>query len=88
MIDYTQVEDYDCPECEWSLHIEKTVWTEFDNHQDILDYIQDKVVEHGKTHGIDKNKPLFPVSKDISIYRSSPYVGYSKGEESSLKEII
>jgi hypothetical protein len=78
MTDYTQVEDYDCPSCSWSLHIEKTVWNEFDNHQDILDYIQDKVTDHAKqNHGVDKGKALFPVDKDINTYKNSPYVGYS-----------
>jgi hypothetical protein len=78
MDDYTEVEDYDCPECDWSLHIDKRVWNEFDNHQDILDYIQDKVLEHARqNHGVDKSKALFPVDKDISIYKNSKYVGYS-----------
>jgi hypothetical protein len=88
MDDYTEVEDYDCPECDWSLHIDKRVWNEFDNHQDILDYIQDKVLEHARqNHGVDKSKSLFPVDKDISIYKNSPYVYYSDGSDSSLKEI-
>jgi hypothetical protein len=78
MDDYTEVEDYDCPDCSWSLHIDKRVWNEFDNHQDILDYIQDKVLDHARqNHGVDKSKALFPVDKDLNIYKNSPFIGYS-----------
>lgn len=85
--DYTQVENYDCPDCSWSLHIEKTVWNEFDNHQDILDYIQDKVLEHARiNHGVDKSKALFPVDKDISIYKNNPYIGYTGSENLTIIE--
>ena len=86
MNDYTQIEDYDCPQCEWSLHVEKGVWNKFDDHQMILDYIQDQVLSHARqNHGVDKSKALFPVDKDISIYRNSPFIHYSGSD--SLKEI-
>lgn len=84
--DYTQVENYNCPQCEWSLHIEKAVWTKFDNHQEILDYIQDKVLEHSRNHGVDKSKPLFPVNKDISIYKNSPYLTHTQLENLTIIE--
>jgi hypothetical protein len=88
MDDYTEIEDYDCHRCEWSLHVEKVVWDKFDNHQMILDYIQDQVLTHAKqTHGVDKSKSLFPVDKDINIYRNSPYVYYSNTTDSPLKDI-
>ena len=88
MDDYTEVEDYDCPKCDWSLHVEKAIWNKFDDHQVILDYIQDKVLEHARqNHGVDKSKSLFPVDKDISIYKNSPYVYYSDKSDSPLKEI-
>jgi hypothetical protein len=48
MNDYTQIEDYDCPECTWSLHVEKTIWDKFDEHQMILDYIQQQVLSSCK----------------------------------------
>jgi hypothetical protein len=80
-IDYTQIENYDCPQCEWSLHIEKTVWTEFSNHQDILDYIKDKVNEHIKVHGGGRNK-LHPITNNITDYSNTPYVGYSASPSS------
>ena len=86
MDDYTEVEDYDCTECDWSLHVEKEVWNKFDDHQVILDYIQDQVLSHARqNHGVDKSKALFPVDKDISIYRNSPFIHYSGSD--SLKEI-
>lgn len=84
--DYTQIEDYDCPDCEWSLHVEKGVWNKFDDHQDILDYIQDRVLEHARTHGVDKSKALFPVDKDISIYKNSPYVTHTQSENLTIIE--
>lgn len=82
-IDYTQVENYDCPQCPWSLHIEKTVWKEFDNHQDILDYIKEKVNEHIKVHGGGRNK-LHPISNNISDYSNTPYVGHSASSSSLI----
>jgi len=86
MRDYTEIEDYDCPQCEWSLHVEKGVWNKFDDHQVILDYIQDQVLSHARqTHGVDKSKALYPVDKDISIYKNSPFIHYSGSD--SLKEI-
>jgi hypothetical protein len=50
MSDYTQIEDYDCPECDWSLHVEKRVWSEMDNHSLVIDYIQSEVKKHDRTH--------------------------------------
>ena len=86
MRDYTEIEDYDCPQCEWSLHVEKAIWNKFDDHQVILDYIQDQVLSHARqTHGVDKSKALYPVDKDISIYKNSPFIHYSGSD--SLKEI-
>jgi len=88
MDDYTEVEDYDCTECDWSLHVDKAVWNKFDDNQVILDYIQDQVMDHARqNHGVDKSKSLFPVDKDISIYRDSPYVYYSDKSDSPLKKI-
>ena len=73
MIDYTQTEDYACPECTWSLHVEKTIWDEFDEHQMILDYIQQQVLNHVKTsHG--GKKMYKPLSQD---YSTNPFMGYS-----------
>lgn len=86
MNDYTQIEDYDCPQCEWSLHVEKGVWKQFDDHQPILDYIQDQVLSHARqTHGVEKSKALFPVDKDLNIYKNSPFIHYSGSN--NLKEI-
>ena len=84
MDDYTEIEDYDCPDCEWSLHIEKRVWIEFDNHQDILDYIQEKVVDHNKTLGVKKE--LFPIDKDITTYKESPYIEYTESDSLIILE--
>ena len=50
MNDYTQIEDYDCPKCKWSLHVEKRVWNEIDNHSLVITYIQLQVKNHDKTH--------------------------------------
>ena len=50
MSDYTQIEDYDCPECDWSLHVEKRVWSEMDNHSLVINYIQSEVKKHDRTH--------------------------------------
>lgn len=50
MSDYTQIEDYDCPECAWSLHVEKRVWSETDNHPLVINYIQSEVKRHSNTH--------------------------------------
>lgn len=75
-VDYTQTEDYNCPECPWSLHVEKTVWETFPDHQIILDYIQEQITGHIKTHGVEKQR-LHPLNKDISIYKNTPYVYYS-----------
>ena len=83
MRDYTEIEDYDCPKCSWSLHIDKHVWQEFDNHQDILDYIKDKVNDHAnQIHG-GRNK-LHPVSNNIQDYSNTPYVGHSASPSSLI----
>lgn len=84
---YTEIEDYDCPQCDWSLHVSKGIWVIFDDHQPILDYIQDYVLAHAKeNHGVQKSKALFPVNKDLSIYKNSPYVGYTGSENLTIIE--
>ena len=50
MSDYTQIEDYDCPVCDWSLHVEKRVWSEVDDHSPVIEYILSEVKKHDKTH--------------------------------------
>ena len=87
LTDYENVEDYDCPSCSWSLHVDKGVWERFDDHQVILEYIQQQVMIHAKqNHGVDKSQPLFPVSKDLNIYKNSPYVGYTQSENLTIIE--
>lgn len=89
MSDYTQVENYDCPQCDWSLHVDMAVWNRFDDHQSILEYIQEQVIGHAKTHGVQKSIPLFPVSKDIQLYKNCPYLYHSPiNKESRLFAII
>lgn len=68
-MDYTEVEDYDCPRCEWSLHVEKRVWNDMEDHSLVLAYIQSQVSKHNKTHGVDK--------ETIQLYKQSPYTYYS-----------
>jgi ligand-binding sensor protein len=68
MSDYTQIEDYDCPECDWSLHVEKRVWSEMDNHSLVIDYIQSEVKKHDRTH---KTKMYEGLTADIG---DSPYL--------------
>jgi hypothetical protein len=65
-MNYTQIEDYDCDQCEWSLHVEKRVWNEIDNHTLVINYIETQVRNHDKTHG---SKILNP--SDIG---ESPYL--------------
>jgi hypothetical protein len=86
MRDYTEIEDYYCPDCEWSLHIEKTVWTQFDNHQDILDYIQDKIVAHAQTHGVERKSYLYNPS--TIQYTDNPYITYTEDTEDSSLIIL
>ena len=50
MSDYTQIENYDCPECEWSLHVEKRVWSQIEDHSLVINYIHTQVSNHDKTH--------------------------------------
>ena len=69
MSDYTQIEDYDCPECDWSLHVEKRVWSEMDNHSLVIDYIQSEVRKHDRTH----SKKMYEVLKPSDI-GESPYL--------------
>lgn len=69
-MNYTQIEDYDCPECEWSLHVEKRVWNEIDDHSLVINYIQLQVRNHNKIH---ESKPSYP--SDIA---NSPYLYISK----------
>ena len=69
-MNYTQIEDYDCPQCEWSLHVEKRVWNEIDDHSLVINYIQTQVKNHHKIH---ESKPSYP--SDIA---NSPYLYTSK----------
>ena len=69
MSDYTQIEDYDCPECAWSLHVEKRVWSEIEDHSLVINYIDTQVKNHYKTH-VSKIPDIedslyFYVSKDM-----------------------
>lgn len=52
MNDYSQIEDYDCPKCAWSLHVETRVWNEIDNHPLIINYIHKQVSNHYITHNL------------------------------------
>lgn len=70
MIDYTQIEDYDCPDCTWSIHVDKRVWQDVEDHSLVLAYIQSQVKNHNQTHGVKKDI-------DLSPYNTSPYVQYS-----------
>jgi hypothetical protein len=78
-MDYFKVEDYDCPSCSWSLHVDRGVWEKFP-HQPILDYIQSKVQEHTKQ---EHSFGLFASSEDLEKYISSPYIKWPQnpGEE-------
>jgi hypothetical protein len=78
--DYTQMEDIDCPHCSWSLHIEKRVWSEIDDHSLVINYIETMVREHNKMHG---NKA---VSRDLKDY-SSPYVTHTSGSALTVLNI-
>jgi hypothetical protein len=73
MSDYTQIEDYDCDQCAWSLHVEKRVWSETDNHSLVINYIQSEVKRHSNTHKVKMYEGLTP---DIG---ESPYLYVSKG---------
>lgn len=81
-MDYTQTEDYDCPDCSWSLHVEKRVWDEVDDHSLVIAYIESQVFKHSQNHRVQKE--LYPIDKDITTYKDSPYVGYTESDESSL----
>lgn len=79
MIDYTQIEDYDCPDCTWSIHVEKRVWDEVEDHSLVIAYIQSQVKNHNATHGVKKNTSI-----DYSLYNKSPYVHYSDTSNSLI----
>jgi hypothetical protein len=63
--DYTQIEDYDCTKCDWSLHVEQRVWSETDDHSLVVNHIQSVVRQHAKTHE--------PKMFDTSHIGDSPY---------------
>ena len=65
---YTQIEDYDCPECAWSLHVEKRVWSEIEDHSLVINYIDTQVKNHYKTH---RPKMYEGLTADIG---ESPYL--------------
>jgi hypothetical protein len=73
MSDYTQIEDYDCDQCAWSLHVEKRVWSETDNHSLVINYIQSEVKRHSNTHKVKMYEGLKPA--DIG---DSPFLYVSK----------
>lgn len=73
-MDYTQIENYDCPQCSWSLHVEKRVWKEIDNHQSILEYIQLQVQKHNDICRINN-----AVEKS-----NSPYIWYSDSDRFTI----
>ena len=83
---YTEVEDYDCSACDWSLHVEKGMWEKFPNqHQEILDYIHQSIDTHIKeSHGVKNTKHMYPIDKDINTYKQTPYVYHTDTENSSL----
>ena len=76
MSDYTQIEDYDCPQCKWSLHVEKRVWNEIDDHTLVINYIQTQVRNHNKTH-----TPKLYNTSDIG---ESPYFYVSPSVDNSV----
>jgi hypothetical protein len=80
MSDYTQIEDFDCPQCPWSLHIEKRVWNEIDDHSLVINYIETMVRDHNKIHG---NKA---VSRDLKDY-ITPYVTHTSGSALTILNI-
>ena len=79
MRDYTQIEDYDCPECKWSLHVEKRVWNEIDDHTLVINYIQTQVRNHSKTHG-----PKLYGSLMAPNIEESPYFYVSPSVDNSV----
>ena len=68
MENYTLITNYECPECQWSLNVEKDVWEKFPNmHEQILQYIEEKVVGHGKEfHNISS----YTLYKQEELYKS------------------
>lgn len=70
------VEDYDCPSCSWSLHVESRVWEDFPNHHEgILTYIEQSLQKHiDENHG-NKVK-MYNLSSSLEDYHSS-YIYYS-----------
>jgi len=100
---YTEVEDYDCSVCDWSLHVEKDTWTKFaDIHDQILAYINEQIDKHieemhaADAHrrefrdlhaGVQKAEPMYPVDKNINIYKTTPYLSDIDMNNSSLKFI-
>jgi hypothetical protein len=73
-VDYIEVEDYDCPSCSWSLHVDRGVWEKFP-HQPILDYIQSKVQEHKR---LAHDNKLFISAPNLESYINSPYIQWPK----------
>ena len=69
MSDYTQIEYYDCPVCDWSLHVDKRVWSEIDDHSLVIEYILSQVKRHDKTHALKMYGTIKP--SDIG---ESPYL--------------
>lgn len=84
-VDYKSARDFDCPLCEWSLHVEKDVWDKFpDQHEQILFYIQSQLDTHAREiHGVNNVNSLSKLTlyskSDINIdnIKKSPYIGMS-----------
>ena len=89
-LEYEKMRDLTCPLCDWSLHVEKTVWKDFPNHhKDILDHIELKLNAHARDeHGVfnvnslSKLEQKPPVKRNPDyhpdIAKDSPYIGLSK----------
>lgn len=85
-INYSEVEDYDCSECDWSLHVEKATWTKFpDAHDEIIAYINEQIDKHvAAIHGGKKKDDFYPVSRSMKEYSNTPYVTHSASPSSLI----
>jgi hypothetical protein len=81
-IDYKKVSDFDCPLCDWSLHVTTKIWEEMpeDSHTEILLYIQSQLDNHARTtHKVNNVNSLSQltlndnVEKTIKAAEESPY---------------
>lgn len=83
--DYENIEEYMCPTCEWGLRVDTNVFKIFDNHDEILAYIESKIIEHMQEHKNSGDKEeMYPIDRDINTYKQTPYVYHTDTENSSL----